>query len=82
MEALSTIKKNAILNLLAIVWSAFSMGYISAVTFWPVPEQSIRIVDTILGFILGTVVATVLNYYFGSSKSSADKNEIIKQQQQ
>ncbi len=62
---------------LSAFWSFAAAGYIAAVTFWPVPESNIRIVDTILGFLLGTIVATVMNYWLGSSSGSAAKNELI-----
>jgi len=72
--------RNLIVNVLALIWTLFGAGYIVAVTFMYVPKENVRIVDTVTGFLLGTVLATILNYFFGSSKSSADKTEIIKQQ--
>lgn len=35
------------------------------------PPQAVR--DTVLGFLLGTIIATVIQYFLGSSKGSADK---------
>jgi putative flippase GtrA len=58
-------------------WSLVAAGYIGGVTFMNVPQANIRIVDTVLGFLLGTIVATVMNYWLGSSKGSADKTELM-----
>lgn len=58
----------------AAAWSLFTMGYIAFITFAAVPPSSQRFADTILGFLLGTIVATIINYFFGSTKSSKDKD--------
>lgn len=58
---------------LAVFWSVFAVAYISFITFGNIPAANVRFADTILGFILGTVIATVLNFFFGSSQSSKDK---------
>jgi hypothetical protein len=65
--------------ILAAFWSVFAVSYIIVITLCEIPEKNIRFVDTILGFLLGTVVATVLNFFFGSSQSSKDKTkELLK----
>lgn len=58
----------------AWAWSSASVLYIAAITFATIPQANIRFADTILGFILGTVIATILNFFFGSSRSSKDKD--------
>ena len=58
---------------LASFWSVFAVVYVTAITFMTIPEAKVRFADTILGFVLGTVIATVMNYFLGTSKSSADK---------
>jgi hypothetical protein len=62
---------------LAAGWSIFAVVYICAITFAPIPETSVRFADTILGFLLGTIVATILQFFFGSSKSSKDKTDAM-----
>lgn len=63
----------------AWVWSLFAIGYIFLITIKDIPEKNVRFVDVVLGFILGTVVSTILNFFFGSSQSSKDKTkELLK----
>lgn len=56
-------------------WSFCSVLYIGFITFGNIPAANIRFADTILGFLLGTVVATILNFFYGTSKSSQDKTD-------
>jgi hypothetical protein len=64
---------------LAIGWSLFTALYIIGITFAGIPPESVRFADTILGFLLGTIVATIMNFFFGSSQSSKDKTqELVK----
>jgi hypothetical protein len=58
-------------------WSISSMAYFSAVTFIPLPEGGQHFADIVLGFLLGTAVATIISYFYGSSKSSKDKTEAL-----
>ena len=52
---------------LASFWSVVAVLYIFAITFINVPEASVRFADTTLGFVLGTVIATIIGYFFGAS---------------
>lgn len=56
-------------------WSVCAAIYIGFITFSVIPEQNVRFADTILGFILGTVIATMLNFWFGSSIGSKEKDK-------
>lgn len=58
-------------------WSLFSILYIGFITFASIPAPNIRFADTILGFILGTVIATIINFFFGSSKQSQSKDAAL-----
>jgi hypothetical protein len=55
-------------------WSVCAAVYIGFITFSVIPDSNVRFADTILGFILGTVVATMLNFWFGSSIGSKEKD--------
>lgn len=59
------------------VWSIFAMLYFSFVTFNTIPESGIRMADTILGVLIGTVLTGFFNFFFGSSKGSRDKTEAL-----
>lgn len=63
----------------AWLWSGFAILYIFVITYCNIPEKNIRFVDVILGFIMGTVISTILNFFFGSSQGSKLKtNELLK----
>lgn len=61
--------------LFATFWSIFAAGYIGFITFGTIPADNQRFADTILGFLLGTVVATILQFFFGSSMGSKEKDK-------
>jgi hypothetical protein len=61
--------------LFATFWSIFASGYIAFITFGTIPADNQRFADTILGFLLGTVVATILQFFFGSSMGSKEKDK-------
>ena len=61
--------------LLSAFWSIAATAYIGCVTFMDIPESNTRFADTILGFLLGTVVSTVLNFWLGSSVGSKEKDK-------
>lgn len=63
----------------AYMWSAFSMLYIAAASFLEIPDKNQHIVDTAVGFLLGTIVAGFIGYFYGSSHSSKDKDETLKE---
>jgi uncharacterized membrane protein YccC len=63
---------------LTTFWSVCAAFYIGFITFGVIPDNNVRFADTILGFILGTVIATMLNFWFGSSIGSKDKTEAAK----
>mgnify|MGYP003338341636 FL=1 len=49
-------------------WAIASTSYFFSVTFIPIAEQGQRFADIILGFLLGTAVATIIGFFYGSSK--------------
>lgn len=63
---------------LTAFWSLCAAVYIGFITFSIIPEPNVRFADTILGFILGTVIATMLNFWFGSSIGSKEKGEAFR----
>lgn len=61
----------------ASTWTLFSIVYILLITFLNIPTANVRFADTILGFILGTIIATIINFFFGSSKQSQAKDTAL-----
>jgi hypothetical protein len=62
---------------LATFWSITAVTYIFFITFGTIHESNVRFADTILGFLLGTVVATIINFFLGSSAGSKEKTEAL-----
>ena len=58
-------------------WSGGSMLYFFAITFGQVPASGKDFGNIILGFLLGTAVATIISFFYGSSKSSKDKSDTL-----
>lgn len=61
----------------ASAWSLFGMSYIIAITFFTIPQLNIRFADTILGFLLGTAISGILQFFFGSSVGSRRAQEAL-----
>jgi hypothetical protein len=61
----------------SMFWSLFSAAYLTAVTFIPIPKENQRVVDLILGFILGTAIAAMFNFFLGSSLGSKNRNDQV-----
>jgi hypothetical protein len=59
------------------VWSIFAMVYFAFVTFGTVADSGVRMADTILGVLIGTVLTGFFNFFFGSSKGSKDKTDAL-----
>lgn len=56
-------------------WSMFAAMYITLITFMTVSND--RVADTILGFLLGTIIATIINFFYGSSADSKKKTDVM-----
>ncbi|AGH32224.1 hypothetical protein VPHG_00161 [Vibrio phage 11895-B1] len=65
----------------AIGWSTFAALYMTGITFLPVSEAAQGYSNTILGFLLGTAVSGIMQFFYGSSQGSKEKtlsqNKII-----
>lgn len=51
----------------AIFWSVFAVVYLTGITFIEIPKENVRFADTTVGFLLGTVVATIIGFFYGAS---------------
>lgn len=66
-------------NMPAVLATLLTLGFFSilcAIIFYPVPETATDILNVMLGS-LGTAFISVINYYFGSSRGSALKTQIL-----
>ena len=70
-------KQKEFMQVLAILVLLFSFLFFVGVVFLPIPKSGERNADLILGALLGTGFNAILQYYFGSSKSSSDKREAL-----
>lgn len=64
---------------LAAAWSLFAMVYFAGVTFYPPTDGGQRIADTILGVLISSVLGTIIAYFYGSTKGSAEKTRLLAQ---
>ena len=58
-------------------WAGFAVVFFFSVTFGTVPPENMRVVDTILGFVLGTAIASIFNWLYGTTVRSAKKDDTI-----
>jgi hypothetical protein len=49
-------------------WAISSTVYFFSVTFFPVGDSGKDFANIILGFLLGTAVATIIGFFYGSSE--------------
>jgi len=74
LEAKPIVKRRGLFEMIfSIIIFLLVGGYFYGVTFTTIPEENVRIVDTILGFLLGSVVSPIIVWAFRSSKAQIDK---------
>lgn len=57
----------------SMFWSLIGAAFIIMSLFVDIPEENVRLVDTAFGFLLGTALAQMFAFFFGSSQGSKDK---------
>jgi hypothetical protein len=62
----------SLLTFLFIFWAAFIHEYREG-------DNAIRVIDTVLGFLLGVSLSAIIQFFFGSSAGSKSKEEKISQ---
>jgi hypothetical protein len=63
----------------AAVWSFFAFAYVAGITFSSIPQENVRFADTVLGFLLGTVIASLFAFFYGSSFGRERRDELSDQ---
>jgi hypothetical protein len=53
----------------AVLITVVGMGFVFAVTFLVVPKDNQQYASTALGFILGTLLAAPIGFFYGASKA-------------
>lgn len=61
----------------AAAWSIFAMFYFTAVTFYALSPAGQRVADTIMGVLIACVLGSIFNYFYGSTKNSAEKTRLL-----
>jgi len=56
-----------------MVTTIISFAYIGAVTFLAIPKENQHIVDTVTGFLLGTVIGSAIGYLLGGNPTASRK---------
>jgi VIT1/CCC1 family predicted Fe2+/Mn2+ transporter len=56
----------------------FSAVMVILLFFVSIPEQNRDVINFIMGVIVGTGLTSIFNYFFGSSKGSKDKDDLLK----
>jgi len=56
-------------------WSIFAIAFIPSLIWLPIPEANIRFADTILGYVLGTIITGMFAFLLGSSQGSRNKDK-------
>ncbi|NOU50228.1 hypothetical protein HG263_06685 [Pseudoalteromonas sp. JBTF-M23] len=51
--------------------------YIGCITFIDIAPPATRYADTVLGFLLGTTLGAILQFFYGSSQGSKDKTNSL-----
>jgi hypothetical protein len=60
----------SLLTFIFIFWAAFIYDYSNGGS-----HQAIRVIDTVLGFLLGVSLSAIIQFFFGSSAGSKSKEE-------
>ena len=71
--------KDTILYAFSIIIILATLVWFGMLMFVVIPEANKALLDTAAGVFLGSGWTQILNWWFGSSKGSADKTEIMAQ---
>jgi hypothetical protein len=56
-------------------WSIFAAVFIPALIWVPIGEDNMRFADTVLGYVMGTMVTSMFAFLLGSSQGSRMKDD-------
>lgn len=58
-------------------WSVFAMVFMLVVTLCDIPEKNTNTVNIIIGFLLGTAVASIFSFFLGTTQANKTKDSTI-----
>ncbi|MGI4850224.1 MAG: hypothetical protein ACRYGK_19115 [Janthinobacterium lividum] len=58
-------------------WSIFAMVYFACVTFCVIPATGQRTADTILGVLIGSILGSIFQFFYGTNRQSQVKDATI-----
>ena len=64
------ISKEDFRKYLAAFFTIVALLYMTAITFFTIPKENVNNANIILGFLISTVLATIIGFYFGTSEES------------
>jgi hypothetical protein len=56
-------------------WSIFAAAFIPSLIWLDIPDQNMRFADTIVGYVMGSVVTSMFAFLLGSSQGSRMKDD-------
>jgi phosphotransferase system glucose/maltose/N-acetylglucosamine-specific IIC component len=74
MDLIRRLGKTEIRNLLAVCSLLGCLTLIGLMQVHPVPEQNKDILNIAIGFLFGSCLSPVFQFFFGASKTENDKN--------
>ena len=72
------IPKANIMLILAVLAVVFTFAWFVLLVFLEIPGANKGLIDTFSGALITVCLTSIYAYYFGSSKGSADKTDIMK----
>ena len=57
------------------LWSIFAVIFIPCLIWVSIPESNVRFADTILGYVLGTIITGMFAFWLGSSQGSRNTDK-------
>lgn len=54
-------------------WSVVAATYIGAISFLPIPDSNMSNVNFVTGFLLGSIIMTIIAFFFGASDERNSK---------
>lgn len=60
-------------------WSVAVIVYLFSITFLEIPEANKQNVNTILGFLLGSLLSGIIQFIYGANKASQERDKIAQE---